>query len=127
MIHPIIKLIATRPDLLAEHAAGYGALVAAQAEEAVQQWRRNALLVAVGGVCAVVGIGLAGAALLLAAAIPAAEMPAPWALWVVPLVPLGGAGACLLWLKAQPAAWSVQALREQFAADAALWREVNPR
>jgi hypothetical protein len=127
MIHPIIKLIATRPDLLAEHAAGYGALVAAQAEEAVQQWRRNAILVAVGAVCGIAGVGLAGVALLIAAAIPVAEMPAPWALWVVPLVPLAGAAGCLLVLKGQPAAWSAQTLREQFAADAALWREINPR
>jgi len=127
MIHPVIKLIATRPDLLAEHAAGYGALVAAQAEEAVQQWRRNAVLVAVGVVCSIAGVGLAGVALLFAAAIPAAQMPASWALWMVPLVPLAGAAGCVLMLKAQPAAWSAQSLREQFAADAALWREINPQ
>lgn len=127
MIHPIVKLLVTRPDLVAEHAAGYGALVAAQAEEAVLQWRRNAVLVAVGVVCGVVGIGLAGVALLFAAAIPPDGMPAPWALWVVPLVPLTAAAGCALMLKSQPSAWSSQTLREQFAADAALWREINPR
>jgi hypothetical protein len=127
MIHPIIKLIATRPDLLAEHAAGYGALVAAQAGEAVQQWRRNALLVVVGVVCGTAGLGLGGMALLLAAALPADGMPAAWMLWVVPLVPIGVAAACFAVLRSQPDAWSTDSLREQIAADAALWRELHPR
>jgi len=66
-------------------------------------------------------------ALLFAAAIPHADMPAPWALWLIPLVPLAGAAGCVLMLRSQPSGWSSQTLREQFAADAALWREINPR
>jgi hypothetical protein len=127
MIHPVIKLIATRPDLLAEHAVGYGALFAAQAGEAAAQLRRNIVYAIVAMVCGGVGVGFAGTALLLVAALPLDGMPAPWALIVIPIVPLGIAAGCLFALKSQPAAWSMDSIKEQLDADRAMWREVTAR
>jgi hypothetical protein len=127
MIHPVIKLIATRPDLLAEHAVGYGALFAAQAGEAAQQMRRNLAYVIIAAVCGGVGIGFAGTALLLVAALPLSSMPAAWAMLVIPLVPLAVAVGCLVALKSQPQAWSMDAIKEQFAADRAMFQEVNAK
>ncbi len=125
MIHPLIQLLATRPELLAEHVGGYGGLVAAQATQAVAQLRRRAwlaggLLVGLSG-----AVGLGGVALLLWGALPLAQMPMPALLWAVPLAPLLVAAGCAWALNQRPMAWGLQILGEQLAADAALLRTVS--
>lgn len=125
MIHPLIKLIASRPELLVHHAAGYGQLFAVQAEEAALQLRLRAVLAAVAVVCAGAGIGLGGVALLLLAAVSLAEMPHPWLLLLVPLAPLAVAAGCGAVLFKKPPAWSLDKLREQMAADVAMLHEVS--
>jgi hypothetical protein len=52
-------------------------------------------------------------------------MPAPWLLAVAPAVPLIGAGVCWSLLRKQPPMVSLEALRDQLAADAALLREAS--
>jgi hypothetical protein len=122
MIHPLIQVLATRPELVAEHVAGYSGLVAAQAQQAATQLRLRAALAAglLIGLAAAVGLG--GVALMLWAALPLAQMPMPALLWLVPLLPLVVAGACAIALKQHPMAWGLQVLGEQLAADAALLR-----
>jgi hypothetical protein len=125
MLHPMFKIVASRPELLAEHLAAYGQLVAVQAQAAAGQLQRRALLGAVVALATVLGLGLAGVALLLVAAVPLPAMPLPWLLVVVPLVPLAlaAAGALRLRRLVEPSAWAP--LRDQFAADAALLREAS--
>lgn len=125
MIHPLFKLVATRPELLADHLAGYGQLVAVQASEAAAQLRIRALLLGGAVVGGAVGLGLGGIALLLAAAIPVSQMPMPWLLVALPLLPLLVAAVCVVMLMRRPEAWSLQPLREQLAADAALLAEAG--
>jgi fatty acid desaturase len=125
MIHPMLKIVASRPELLAEHLAAYGQLVAVQARAAAGQWRRRALLCTVATVAAALGFGLAGVALLLLAAVPLTAMPMPWLLLVVPLVPLTLAAACALQLQRLDEPSALAPLRDQFAADAALLREAS--
>jgi hypothetical protein len=125
MLHPLVKVLATRPELLAGHLAGYGELMAAQASEAAAGLRLRAALAAVVLVGAGVGLGLAGVALLFVAALPLAQMPQPWLLWVVPLVPLTAAALCAWQLQRQPAVWRPELLQAQWAADAALLRQAN--
>lgn len=125
MIHPLFKLIATRPELLAHHLMGYGQLVSVQAAEAAAQLRIRALLL--GGVLVAGSLGLifAGMALLLVAALPLHQMPMSWMLAAVPLVPLAVAAACAYALQRRPEAWSLKVLKEQLAADAALLQEAS--
>ncbi len=125
MIHPLFKLVATRPELLAQHLMAYGQLVAVQAGEAAVQLRIRALLLGGAIVGAAVGVGLGGISVLLAAALPAAQMPMPWMLVAVPLVPLGIAGLCALALQRKPEAWSLEVIRGQLVADAALLQEAT--
>ena len=67
----------------------------------------------------VLGLGLAGAAGLLAAALPLADMPQPWLLVAIPLVPLL-ASAALAWrLRQHPSRAAFAALRLQVAQDIA--------
>lgn len=74
MLHPLLHLIASRPQLLADHAAAYAELVAAEFGAETSALKRQALLGALGigglGVAAV----LAGVAVMLWAVLPAAQM-----------------------------------------------------
>jgi hypothetical protein len=125
MLHPMLKIVASRPEMLAEHLAAYGQLVAVQAQTAAGQWRRRALLGSVAALSAALGLGLAGVALLLVAAVPLPAMPLPWLLVLVPALPLALAGACALRLQQLDEPSALAPLREQLAADAALLREAS--
>ncbi|MCA6215512.1 hypothetical protein KGA65_03040 [Ideonella sp. B7] len=123
LIHPLLGVLASRPEMLTEHAGAYAALASAELREAVRQWRRRLLVQVLAAALALAGLGLGGVAALLAAALPLASMPAPWALVAVP-------GALLL-LAAGLAGWQARmvvtldwtALQAQWALDQALWRE----
>lgn len=125
MIHPLFTRLVTQPGLFAEHAGAYAELAAAEAQQLGSRWKRQLLLTVAAGVLALLGVGLAGVAVLLAAAIPIDTMPAGWVLWAVPALPFAGAGACafLLWRMQSVAAFAL--LRGQIAADARLLDEVS--
>lgn len=125
MLHPLIRLLATRPHLLTEHLGGYAHLLRVHADEALAVARVRSILIAglAGG--AVIGAGLAGVAVMLLAAIPLAQMPLPWALAAAPALPLAGAGLCWWLLRRQPPMLGLDMLRDQLAADAALLREAS--
>lgn len=125
MFHPLIRMLATRPELLAQHLSGYAQLMGAQLGVAGSLLQERVLLL--GGLAGglLLGLGLAGVAGLLAAALPMAAMPAPWLLAGVPALPLALAGGCAWALRRQPQVWSGALLREQIAADAALLHEVG--
>jgi uncharacterized membrane protein YqjE len=125
MLHPMFKIVASRPELVAEHLAAYGQLAAVQAQAAAVQLQRRAVLAGVVSLSAALGMGLAGVALLLVGVVPLQAMPAPWLLGVVPLVPLAVAAFCWMRLRAVKEASALAPLREQFAADAALLREAG--
>jgi hypothetical protein len=126
MFHPLIRLLANKPQLVAQHLGGYVQLASAQAEDAAVSLRAR-LLWSAGAVTGLASCALlAGVALLVVAAVPLAQMPAPWLLLVAPGVP-GLAGALCWWqARSRPVAWSLAPLREQLAADAALLAEVSP-
>jgi uncharacterized membrane protein YqjE len=125
MQHPLLHLIATRPQLLAEHAEAYAGLWAVEAGQAAEVWRRRALF----GALAVCGVGvaavLAGVALMLWLVTPAAQLQAAWPLVVIPLVPLLAAAACLAAVRRRAADASFATLREQLRADLAVLREAG--
>lgn len=124
MIHPLFTRLVTQPGLFAEHAGAYAELAAAEALLLSARWKRKLLLSVAAGLFAVMGLGLAAVAAMLAASLPLETMPAPWALWLVPALPLAAAASCgfLLWRMQSVEAFS--ALRSQFAADAQMLNEV---
>ncbi|MBQ1761377.1 MAG: hypothetical protein IIZ92_00570 [Aquincola sp.] len=125
MFHALFRLIASRPQLLAEHAEGYADLIAQEVQAASARWKRSLMLGAVGGVSALVALLMLGTALMLWAVTPDASMRAPWLLWVVPAVPAVVAIGCLSALSGQAKGGGFASLREQLAADAAMLREVS--
>jgi len=126
MIHPLFRLIASEPQMLADHVEAYSELVAEEVGAAAAQWKRRVALHTLSLCCMVVAIVLVGVALMLWAAIPVDGMNAPWALIVTPAIPL----VLALWSRMAakaPAAdeHGFKAIREQLAADAAMLRSVS--
>ena len=126
MMHPLLHLVATQPQLLADHAEAYAELVAAEIGTASAAWKRRALLNAVALCCLVVAVVLAGVALMLWAVIPAAQMHAAWVLIAAPLLPVAVALGCLLAARAQDEGGVFENLRRQMKADMAMLREMSP-
>jgi len=124
MIHPLLQLIATRPQLLADHAEAYAELMATEIDAVSALWKRRAVLNAVALCCLVVAAILAGVALMLWAVIPATQLQAPWVLIAVPLPPAAAALWCLLAARLHADGGAFANLRRQLAADMVMLREV---
>lgn len=123
MLHPVVHLLATRPQWLAEHLDAYGELAAAELSDAAAQGLRSLLLAAV-ALCALgVAVTLAGVAVMLWVVMSVPSGPTSWALLITPAVPLCVALVCLalrrLWQRGDLFAVLVQ----QLQADVALLRE----
>ena len=125
MIHPLFLLIATRPQLLADHAEAYAELVAAEAAHVSASWKRRLLLYALALCCLAVGAVLAGVALMLWAVAPAASSHAPWVLIAVPLLPMAVAAGCLLAARSPGDSSGFENIRQQMKADLAMLREAS--
>ena len=125
MVHPLLHLIATQPQLIADHAEAYADLLGEELGTASAVWKRrvalNALALCSVGVAAV----LAGVALMLWAVIPPSDIHAPWALIVAPLVPLLAAIACVMAARAEVRTGNFDTVRMQVKADVAMLREVS--
>ena len=122
-MHILLKLIMARPHLLADHAQAYAELIAADFSDASAVYARRAVLGGAGVFFLFVATVLAGVALLLCAVVPAGQIQAPWALVVVPLVPLVACAGCLAAMRAVGHASPLANLRNQARADLDLLRE----
>ncbi len=126
-LHPLLRLAAARPQWLAVHLGAYAELLADESADAVAAWRRSLLLGAAAALCALLGLSLAGVALLLLAVQPVGAAPtaAPWLLWAVPAAPLGAALLCGMLARRGAAAAPFALLRQQWQDDAALLRQAE--
>ena len=126
MIHPLLRLVATQPHLLADHAEAYAGLVGAEISRTASGWKQRILLLVVALSLVGLAVIFAGVSLMLWATLPTEGMKAPWALIAVPLVPaLVGIG-CVLIGQQKPVD-SFAELKQQIAEDLALLREVSAR
>ncbi|MDP3612143.1 MAG: hypothetical protein Q8R98_09845 [Rubrivivax sp.] len=126
----MLRLAATRPQLLADHAGAWVDLLQAECGPAVAILRRRWLLQAAACVSALIAVILGGVSLMMWAALfaqqPASTLTAA-VLWGVPLVPLILAVCCALLARAGGAEAAdggpFGALGRQFQADLALLRQ----
>lgn len=125
MIHPLFRLIARKPHLVAEHAQAYLALVGQQVGEVTQSFKQRAVLMAVAGVLLLIGVILLGVAFMLWGASGEGSMRAPWALFVGPLVPIVAGLGCFLAAKGKATVSPLDKVREQLSADIGMLREVG--
>ncbi len=128
MIHPVFQLIASRPQLLAEHAAGYGALLGAECARVGSAWQRRVLMLLAGLSCVGVAAVLAGVAVMLWVSTSGGSAAnLSWVLIAVPLAPALLGLWCLVQarLPVGPPAFAV--LGEQWQADLSLLRDAGSR
>ncbi|APW48409.1 hypothetical protein RA876_12220 [Rhodoferax antarcticus] len=121
MMHPALSLLATRPQLLVDHAQAYAALVNEESGLAYGVWLRRVLLYVI-ALCAVsVAAVLAGVATLLwfTVAPPASALGV---LVAVPAVPLLLAVVCVLLARQSSKSASFANLRRQINEDVAMLR-----
>ena len=124
MIHPLLRLIATQPQLLADHAEAYAGLVSDDLGKTATVWKWRVVYYVVALTLIAVSIVLAGVALMFWAVTPPANMQAPWALITGPAVPLVIAIVCVV-LARRPAIDAFADLKQQAAADLQMLREVS--
>jgi hypothetical protein len=125
MIHPLFRLVAAEPQMVADHLGGYCELLGDELREFGSGWVRHLLLqLAAIGLFAV-AVALAGVAVMLWAATAPSVLHAPWALPVAPLVPLMAASGCWLAARSGSPAEGFTALRRQLAEDTRLLREAD--
>lgn len=122
--HPLLRLAATQPHLLADHVGAYAGLVNEELSKSISEWKRNLALNAIALGLLVVSAVLAGVALMLWAVIPAPNIHSLWALIAAPAVPGAIALLCLLAGRSH-AGFAFAEVKQQLAADLSMLREVS--
>ncbi|HEV7913516.1 MAG TPA: hypothetical protein VGP22_07095 [Albitalea sp.] len=126
MIHPLFRLIASEPQMLAEHVEAYAEMVSEEVGAVATRMKRRMLLHALSLFGIAVAVVLAGVAVMLWAAVPTENMRAPWVLLLAPAAPALLAAWCHVSAKAgKDEVHGMKAIREQLAADAAMLRSVG--
>jgi hypothetical protein len=125
MIHPLLRLAATQPQLLGDHVEAYADLVGEEVGKISSSLLTRVGLYASAAALLIVGLVLVGVALMLRATVPASDYPAGWALIVVPLTPLVLGAICVVVARAKPAEKAFDGLKKQLNADMAMLREVS--
>ena len=125
MIHPLLTLLATRPQLLVDHAQAYGGLIHEEFGQSFAAWRRWAMLQAVALCCLSVAIVLGGVAVMLWVVTPVITVQAQWGLWVTPLLPLVVAMVCTGLASRQTPTDALGNLGRQLDADLAMLRAAD--
>lgn len=120
MVHPLVRLAASRPQMLAEHLAAYAGLMAEEITIAAAQVKRQVSLQLLGVGCLAIGVVLAGVAVMLWASLP--TLNSPWVLALTPLVPVLLGAVALRSAGSGDTRDPFAPLHRQLAADAAMLR-----
>ncbi len=121
-MHPLLTLLATRPQLLADHAQAYAGLFHEEFGQSFATWRRWAMLQAAALCCLSVAAVLGGVAAMLWAVTPPLLVQAAWILWAMPLLPLLVAILCVWAASRQSPPDAIGNLGRQLGADMAMLR-----
>ena len=115
-IHPILRLVATHPHLLADHVEAYAALVDEEVAAALSFWRGRALMNGIALLLLLVAAILGGVAVMLWMVVPPSSIGPSWGLVAVPLAPLLLALMCLLLRRRAPSSMFAD-VKQQLATD----------
>jgi len=124
MIHPLLRLAATQPQLLADHAEAYAGLVGEELGRSVAAGKQRLLLSAVALCLAVVAAVLGGVATMLWAVTPPANLQAPWVLVAAPGVAALLGALCALAARRKHEDNFLD-LKQQLRNDLAMLRDVS--
>jgi hypothetical protein len=120
-MNPLLALLATRPQLLLDHAQAYAALFNEEFTLASAAWRRRVLLQAAAFCSLSVAAVLAGVATMLWCT-TTAPASALWFLITIPIAPLLLALVCVLLARQSAPSASFANMSRQINADLAMLR-----
>jgi hypothetical protein len=123
MVHPLVRLAASRPQMLAEHAAAYVELFADEAATAAAHMKRQLSLQLAGASLLAIGVVLGGIAVMLWASFP--TLNSPWALALTPCIPILAGVIALRAASTKIARDPFAPLQRQLTADAAMLRQAG--
>jgi hypothetical protein len=123
-IHPLFRLVATQPELLADHAGAYAGLVGEELGKTAAAWKLRIVLNIVALSLLAVSVVLTGVALMLWATVPTAQIQAVWALIAAPAVPAVFALGCALAGREKYTS-AFADISKQLTADLAMLREAS--
>lgn len=115
MIYPLIRLMAARPELLADHALAYADLIAEEVDDVSREWKRRMMLSAAALCFVGAALVLAGVAMMLWALAPAVNNPASWILLATPMLP----GVMAIWC------WFAARARSDVSPFGRLWQHIQ--
>jgi hypothetical protein len=125
MTHPLVYMLAQRPQLLAVHVQAYADLLSAEASAALHQAKLKALLGIMAMGMAFVAMVLTGVALMLWGVLPMDAMGWPWVMLVAPGVSWFMTLA-LAWASYRtPVGQALFELKRQIVADMAMCKELS--
>jgi hypothetical protein len=125
MLHPLLKLVATRPDLLTDHAQAYAELLGDEFGRSMTHWRDRALYTSLAGGFGLLGLTFLGVAVMLWSVTPPEQIVAPWALIATPALPIVVAIGCWLRSRSRPLDKPFEVVKQQVHADLSMLREVS--
>jgi uncharacterized membrane protein YqjE len=125
MIHPLLRLITSEPQLLGDHVEAYADLVGEEAKKTATAWGLRLALFAASLALLVVALVLTGVAIMLWAAVPTGDLHAPWVLVAVPVITFALAAGCILYARKSPVENAFDNVKKQLSADMAMLREVS--
>jgi hypothetical protein len=125
ILHPLLRLTATQPHLLADHAEAYAELVGAQAASALLAWKRRAVFASASLGLALISVLLAGVAVMLWAVTPLDQIHQPIALFAAPILPAAVSIAFWLFARSQKVSGMFDEIRDQMRSDLAMLREAG--
>ncbi|MEO6745549.1 MAG: phage holin family protein [Caldimonas sp.] len=125
MIHPLLHLIATKPQLLGDHVEAYAELVGAEVGATSKMWISRVVFYAVSLFLLSAGLIFAGVALMLWAVVPPDNMNWPWLLILVPLVPVIAGVFCIMKARADMDRKPFETVKKQLSEDMAMLRDVS--
>lgn len=124
-MHPLLVLLATRPQLLVDHAQAYAALCQEDFGLARSAWLKQLVWQAVAWCGLITAVVLGGVAVMLWAVTPQMPIHAVWALWVTPLLPLAIAVLGFVLASQQNQTQAFSSLSRQINADLAMLRALD--
>ncbi|MDI1257972.1 hypothetical protein [Aquabacterium sp.] len=128
MMRPLLRLMATEPELLSEHLQSYAELLGEEVDSFQGQFKRHWIMFTVLALLATVTLILSGVGLMLWLITPSAQLQqlqVPWALWLVPLGMAALCAAIAVIMKQEERTPGFKALRQQIAADVAMLKEAT--
>lgn len=124
-MQPVLRLLTTQPQLLADHAQAYAELVTLESARLAAQWQRRALLAALAVGAVLVAAVLVGVAVLLWAVLPVQSAAVAWIFIAVPLLPLVAAWVCWWAARSRADVAAFAGVRQQLCADWLLLRQAG--